>query len=461
MGGLHVQVQDPKKTRGLRGFLIQSIAEPCAKNRAKVFRALSVIVFVALLLRLAVTALPNFENLMDADHIHAWEPGNVAEALLAGRGFGSALMSNQTSAIMPPVYPLIVAVLFHFFGIHTPASIFAAHALNCLLSALACIPIFLMARRSFGEKAGWWAAWAWAFFPYGIYFAAAWAWSTHLLLLCLCWLLYLAQDLEQSSHLGLWAGFGLLAGFAGLAEPSVLVVIPFLLAFACMRLALAGKRWLMPGAVASLTLAAAISPWLIRDALVFHRFIPLRDSMGLELWMGNNGNDAHWTSDYMHPLHDAKELADYNSMGELAYMDHKAQQAKAYISQHKAWYAQMCVRRAFYIWTGYWSFNGNYLESEPMDLPNIPFATTLTLLGMLGLLSAWSVRPFEAIRYAGVLFLFPIMYYFTHPEPYHLRPLDPVLVMLGCYAILAWRVRAKAAAAAPVLLHPVEEPSLD
>src|SRR5580658_3224727 len=421
---------------------------------------LTVIVLVALALRLLVTQLPNFENLMDADHIHAWEPGNVAEALVAGRGFGSAFMSSQTSAIMPPVYPLVVAVLFHFFGVHTAASIFAAHALNCLLNALACIPVFLMARRSFGERAGWWAAWAWAFFPYGIYFSAAWAWSTHLLLLCICWLLYMAQSMEQSPNLALWAGFGLLAGFAGLTEPSALVVIPFLILLACGRLAIAGKRWAVPAAVASLTLSATLAPWLVRDAMVFHRFIPVRDSMGLELWMGNNGNNLRWTSDDLHPLHDAKELADYNAMGELAYMDHKGEQAREYIRDHKLWYAWMCLRRSVYIWTGFWSFDRNYLALEPTDPENIPFATCLTLLCLLGLLAAWTEKPFEAIRYAGVLFLFPIMYYFTQPEPYHLRPLDPVMVMLGCYGILKWREWARAAASVPVLLKAAEEASL-
>lgn len=381
---------------------------------------------------------------MGADHIHAWEQGNVAEALLAGRGFGSPFMSNQPSAIMPPVFPLIVAVAFRLFGVHTPASIFAVHAFDCLLSALACIPVFLMARRSFGERAGWWAAWAWAFSPYGIYFSAAWAWSTHLLLLCLCWLLYLAQGIEKSSRLGLWAAFGLLAGFAGLTEPSVLILVPFLLLLACWRLAHDGKRWLLPGVVASVVLAAAISPWLIRNAVVFHRFIPMRDSMGLELWMGNNGYDLRWTSDDLHPLHDAEELAAYNSMGELAYMDHKAQQARAYIHDHPIWYATMCLRRAVYLWTGYWSFNRDYLELEPMDPANIPFATSLALLALLGLLASWGEKPFEAIRYAGVLFLFPIMYYFSHPEPYHLRPLDPLIVLLGCNAILWLRERVKA-----------------
>ena len=263
---------------------------------------LGVIVLVALMLRLAVTPLRNFENLMDADHIHAWEPGNMARNLVAGRGFGSTLDSTQPSAMMTPVYPLIVAVLFEAFGVHTPASIFAVHALNCVLNALACIPIFLIARRSFGERVGRWAAWGWAIFPYGIYFSAAWAWSTHLLLLCLCWLLYLAQEMEQSSRLGLWAGFGLLAGFAGLTEPSALIVVPFLVALACWQLRRQGKSWFMPGAVASLALAAAISPWVIRNAMVFHRFIPMRDNMGLELWMGNNGYDLRWTSDDLHPL---------------------------------------------------------------------------------------------------------------------------------------------------------------
>jgi 4-amino-4-deoxy-L-arabinose transferase-like glycosyltransferase len=410
---------------------------------------LVVIVLVALVLRLAVIPFNSFlfEDLMDANHIHAWEQGNVARALLAGKGFGSPLVSNQPSAIMPPVYPLIVAGFFRFFGIHTVASITAIHVFDCLINSLACIPIFLVARRSFGERVAWWAAWGWAFFPYGIYFAAAWAWSTHLLLLCLCWLIYLAQDMERSSRLGLWAGFGLLAGFAGLTEPSALVAVAFLMVLACWRLAVDGKRWLVPGVVASLTVAAALSPWMIRNALVIHHFIPMRDSMGLELWLGNNGNSLHWTNNNLSPLHDARELADYNSMGELAYMNHKMQQAKAYIHDHPAWYAWMCVRRAVYLWTGYWSFNRDYLALEPMDPANIPFATALTLLGLLGFLTAWRKTPFEAIRYCSVLFLYPAMYYFIHPEAYRMRPLDPLLLILGCHAILAWRERARARAA--------------
>lgn len=428
--------------------MLRLSGSPIQAQERKNQRWLLLIVLIALALRLAATQLPNFENLMDADHIHAWEPGNVAEALVAGRGFGSPFQSLQPSAIMPPIYPLIVAGVFLVFGIHTAASIFAAHALNCLLSALACIPVFLLARKSFGERAAWWAAWAWAFSPYGIYFAAAWAWSTHLLLLCLCWLLVLAQKMEHSPRLVLWAGFGLLAGFAGLTEPSILVLIPFLMALGCWRLSRARKRWLSPALTASVTLAVALAPWMIRNALVFHRFIPMRDSMGLELWMGNNGYTERWTSDQLHPLHDTQELADYNRMGETAYMAHKKEQALAYIHRHPAWYTWMSLRRAIYLWTGYWSFDRTYLAMEPTDPENIPFATALTLLAIAGLWLAWREMPFEAIRYGGVLLLFPIIYYFSHPEPYHMRPLDPLMIVLGCQAILTWRERLRSAGAA-------------
>jgi len=395
-------------------------------------------VLVALALRVAVIPFDTIENLMDAEHVHAWEQGNVARALVAGRGFGSPFVSEQTSAIMPPVYPLIVAGIFEVLGVHTAASIFAVHAFDCLTNALACIPIFLVARRSFGPRVGLWAGWAWAFFPYGIYFAAAWAWSTHLLMLSLVWMLWAAQRMEVSPRLRVWAGFGLLAGFAGLCEPSVLVVAPFLLLLAATRLARAGQRWLAPGLVACVVLAATIAPWLIREAVDFHRFIPMRDSMGLELWMGNNGYDTRFTSDQIHPLHDAAELAAYNRMGELAYMDWKAAQAHAYIAAHRGWYVLMCLRRAVYLWTGYWSFSPAYLAMEPTDPFNVPFQTCLTLLAVAGLVLAWRRAPWEAVRYAGVLFLFPMVYYFSHPEPYHMRTLDPLVVILGCYVVVSW-----------------------
>ncbi len=108
----------------------------------RVFLALPVVawmVLVALAIRLAVVPFV-YDEWMQPYFIHHWEQGNVARALLAGHGFGSPFLSNQPSAIMPPVYPLILAGIYLLFGIHTLPSILAALSLNCLFSALATIP---------------------------------------------------------------------------------------------------------------------------------------------------------------------------------------------------------------------------------------------------------------------------------------------------------------------------------
>ncbi len=390
-------------------------------------------VCIALAIRLAVVPFM-LDEWMSPYNVAHYEQGNIAQALLAGKGFGSPFLSNQPSAVLPPVYPLIVAALFGIFGVHTAPAMIAVLALNCVFSALACIPVFLIARRSFGERVAIWSGWGWALSPYGIYFSAEWAWSTHLLLLCLCWLVYLGQRMANSARPGRWAIFGALSGIAGLTEPSILPVVSFLLILAMKQLAMHRVSPLRPAFIASAALVATLSPWMIRNALVFHRFIPMRDSMGLEMYLGNTGNSLHWRSGDHHPNHDAKELAEYNE-GELAYMDHKAAQAAAYINAHPRWYAWMTVRRALYLWTGYWSFNREYLADEPLDPFNIPVATGITLIAVVGLLFTWRENGFEAIRYGGVLLVYPFLYYFVHPEAYRMRPLDPLLVILGCNAL--------------------------
>ena len=62
-------------------------------------------------------------------------PGSRAmwpEALVAGHGFGSPFVSNQPSAIMPPVYPLIVAGFFRSSAFTRATSILAIHIFDCV-----------------------------------------------------------------------------------------------------------------------------------------------------------------------------------------------------------------------------------------------------------------------------------------------------------------------------------------
>jgi len=404
--------------------------------------AIGWMIVAALILRLSVIPFVYHEWLSPYNLAH-FEQGNVARALLAGEGFGSAFPSHQPSAILTPVYPMLLAGIFRIFGIQSTLAVIAMLALNCLLSALACVPVYRMAQRGFGPRIASLAGWSWALSPCGIYFSAEWPWSTHLLLLCLCWMLSLAQQIEHSSNTTLWLGFGALSGFAGLVEPSVLVVVPCLLVLAVWQRATWPAAWRVQLLAAVLAMCAVLAPWLVRNQIVFHRFIPMRDSLGLELWLGNNGDSLHWRHGDLHPNHNPQELAEYNSSGELTYMDHKFDQARAYITAHPRWFAWMSARRAAYLWTGYWSFDPRYLREEPLDPPNIVLISSTTLLAFLGLAFAWRQKRAEALRLGSVLFLYPVLYYFTHPEAYRMRPLDPLCILLGCYAFQQLRQRLR------------------
>jgi 4-amino-4-deoxy-L-arabinose transferase-like glycosyltransferase len=391
-------------------------------------------VFVALAVRLAVIPF-TYHEWMDPFVLNHWAFGLIARSIASGHGFGSPFAETGTSALLPPVYSYLLAGIFKVFGIETRTSVLAALSLNSLFSALTCIPVFFLARQAFGPRVATWAGWGWAFSPYGVYYGADWAWSTCLVTLELCGLFLFAWRLENSSRIRDWLMFGALCGVAGLTEPVVLAVLPLLGIYTLYRRIRLARSWKAQTITVALAGLAVLSPWLIRNYELFHRFIPVRSGFGLELYIGNNGYTQHWVNRTLHPNHSDAELSEYERVGEIAYMDHKLQQAKDYIRSHPAWFARMTMRRIVYMWTGYWSFDRAYLKDEPLDPPNIFVNTTMSLLGLWGLRCVFQRDHALGMRFAIVLLFFPLTYYVSHPETYYFRPVDPLIVVLAAVAV--------------------------
>lgn len=393
---------------------------------------------VALAVRVAVIPFV-YHDWMDPFVLEHWAFGRIARSIVSGHGFGNPFADTGLSALLPPVYSYLLAGIFKVFGVETRASVLAALSLNSLFSALTCLPVYLIAKRALGDRVAKWAGWGWAFSPYGIYYSADWAWSTPLVTLELTCLFLFAWQLEDSSRTRDWLAYGALCGLAALTEPVTLSVLPFVGVWSFYQLYRNGRPWKGPVFAAALAGVAVLSPWIIRNYELFHRFIPVRSGYGLELYIGNNGYSTRWVNSSLHPNHSDAELSEYERVGEIAYMDHKLEQAKAYIRSHPAWFAWMTVRRIVYMWTGYWSFSHEYLKEEPLDPPNIFVNTTMTVLGLLGLRRLWQRDRSLAIRFAIVLLFFPLTYYFSHPETYYFRPVDALMVVLASVFIAARR----------------------
>ena len=230
-----------------------------------------------------------YRDWLDPFIVEHWAFGRVARSLVTGHGFGNVFADTGPTAVLSPVYAYLLAGIFRVLGPNTAASVITALAINSLFSALTCIPVFLLARRCFGDRVAKWAGWLWAFSPYGIYYAASWAWSTCLLTLLLTTLFLVALELENSGQLLHWIGFGLLCGVAALTEPVALSVLPLLAAWTCYQRYRNARPFVMPGIVTIVAVFVVLSPWILRNYQTFNRFIPVRSGLGLELYIGNNG----------------------------------------------------------------------------------------------------------------------------------------------------------------------------
>src|SRR5712692_3939339 len=201
----------------------QASALRASLNRC--FQSTLCMVLVALAIRLIVMGFL-YQEQLDPDRDHwkfAYEDGRLARSIVEGRGFSSPLFEDTgVSAWMTPVYPCLVAGVFKVFGVYSTASAFVLLTFQALVSALNCLPIYYFAKKLFGMRVAVWSGWAWAFFPYAIYFPVERIWGTWLSTLLVSILLLITLYLEESTRLWHWVGYGLLWGFTTLNEPVVM-----------------------------------------------------------------------------------------------------------------------------------------------------------------------------------------------------------------------------------------------
>jgi len=396
------------------------------------------IVFVALTLRLAVVVLLYHQQLSPGrDYFHfGWEIGRVARSIASGYGFGSPLFAETgPTAMVTPLYTFLLALVFKLFGVYTAQSAMAILSLNSLFSALTCLPIFFIARQTFGSAVAVRAAWVWAFFPYAIDFAAARVWGDCLNALLLSIIFLIALSLQQTNSIAGWLLFGLLSGLAALNCPTIISTLPFLAALACYRLKRSGKKYTLSMSIAAIAMVVMVSPWLVRNQLIYKQFIPFRDNFWLEMYIGNTGDTSDIVPDWTHPATSKEEMEKFRQMGELAYMSEKRRQTIDFIATHPLTFLWLSVRRMVYIWTGFWSFSAGYLGLEPFAIPNMIFCSMLTAVMMKGLWSAWRKNREVAMNYAVVLISYPMIYYITHPTMDYRHPIDPLIIVLAMYAV--------------------------
>jgi len=368
------------------------------------------------------------------DHFaFGWEMGRIARSVALGRGFSNPYGSNTgPTAWEPPLYPYLMAGVFKLFGIYTYASAWVLLMINSLFAALTTLPIFLIARRTFGERVAVWSAWGWALNPYIWYWSIHWIWDTTFTPLVLSLIFLVALELQEWSALKGWVIFACLWGVGALANPSMLAFLPLCGLWIWRQRFKNGLPSFAGIALSSAIFLVVLSPWLVRNYEVFGRFVFLRDDFGLQFRLGNSKGAEGMLMAYLQPNLNKLEFEKFQRMVELAYAEDCKRLAFGWVRENPGRFAVISLKRFFYYWNG---------VPKPSDSRALwDFRSSLFLAGSV--LAVWGVG--RAVRqkvcgawlFAGLILTYPTTYYFVFPHARYRHPIEPELVILAVFLLL-------------------------
>ena len=336
------------------------------------------------------------------------EAGGIARWIVLKHSFSTPFHdASGPTAWLGPIYPAAIALSYWVFGVATPASALAMMIFNSTCSALAGWVVYAIAKRVMNELAGLIAGWLWALSPY-VMLMPFLLWDTSLAALALGYAFLRTLELDDNqlrdSGVRNWIICGVAWGFAGLVTPSLLIPLPFVLAYLAVR----RERW-MRSAVLAGTAFLVLAPWLARDYVVFHRIFPVRSNGLAEIYFGNVGFDAH-------PLGPSME---YQRLGEVAFVTLYGSRLMEYVERHPGKFVRDSLRRAVDFWIqpgGFW----------PLTL-----LIELAALAALVLLFRRASTPLGL--FLVVLAIYPLVYYASQVFSRFRHPIEPLLYGLaGC-----------------------------
>jgi hypothetical protein len=345
------------------------------------------------------------------------EFARIAWAMVSGYGYSSPWPHTPLlpTAVEPPVYALLLSGIFKMAGTYSIWSLWIAIGLNAILSSIAAMLILRIGQSTFGSPVGVLSAWVWSCWLYEAAVAVR-LWesslSALLLLLGLVWLPKLARTL-RATH---WAGFGALAGLGALTNTSLIAVFPFFLVWLFIQHSRQKRSCRLQLATAIGICILVMLPWTIRNYLTFHRWMPVRDNFGLELWLGNHEGVGSQFETF--PIVNPEE---YNRLGEIRFMETEREIAFQFIQRHPAEFLGRCARRVFRYW------------GEPRGSVWL----LVSFLAWVGVVLALHRRRSELMPHGIAMLCFPLAYYVTHTFPTYRHVIEPSLTLMASYTVVS------------------------
>ena len=180
-----------------------------------------------------------------------------------------------------------------------------------------------------------------------------------------------------------WVLFGFLWGAIALANPALVLFLPFAGIWVLTGQRRALRSNLASACVSGILFLVVLSPWMVRNARVFHHFVPLRANFGAELYLGNGPGATGLLMEYNHPQKDPQQLRLYAQMGEYRYAQMRGELAKQTIRADPGLFVRNTLKRLYFFWFSVPSASVNVAEPVLARGLNFGFLSTAGLLGLL------------------------------------------------------------------------------
>jgi 4-amino-4-deoxy-L-arabinose transferase-like glycosyltransferase len=402
----------------------------------------ALLVAVALLVRLGViVATPGYDPRFDAR-----DYDRHARSIARGDGYPPTTLAapRSPSAHRPPGYPLALAGVYELSG----GSVTAGRVLGAALGALTALLTFVVAgaiwRRGIGLLAGWLVA----VFPPFIKLNTALLSESLFLPLELGAAAAVLAFGRTGGRLRWAVVAGVLCGLATLTRTTgALLVIPAAIGVWAARPGFRPHVLAAPAAVA-VAAVLAISPWTIRNAIVFDEFVPVTTQAGYTLAGTYNSQ-----SERPGPLHGAvllpRELPEYRDLfhrpgrNEVAIDRELRREATSFARDHPLYVLEVIGRNSLQVFDlaanpfrELWNREMEVSAGERRWIgASVLAVTALALIGVAGTAGALPVgRP------PRWFWLFPLLMFlsavFLSGKPRYRAPTDPFLLMLAAVAVV-------------------------
>jgi 4-amino-4-deoxy-L-arabinose transferase-like glycosyltransferase len=322
---------------------------------------------------------------------------------------------------MAPIQPSIIALAFWTFGSYTARAALAVELFQALMSVLICYVLFRLGKLLFNPWTGLLAALIFAIYPAAIHFALQK--FEYTIPLTLLGLLLVWKAIEFSERPGIAGGLalGMISGVAALANPVILAFYPFALLWLVVKFRCEWRTRLKYAAAIVGCCAVVISPWLLRNYLVFDRFVFIKSNFAWELLRANYADGARIDSatDNL-----ASRSANEGQMGALSNRS-----AMNRVIETPAPLLTRIPGRVFRFWTTL----GESTRGVAQLVAGISYYSVLC--GALA--GVWIARRQQPIQLA-VLYLLtiPLPFYVTWSSFSRFRfPIEPILILFASYAV--------------------------